>query len=210
LYIAIGLVGANIILSSIIFGAMFCLFNRQDSLKFKSAKVAPIPNKAANFDPFTGNPLNVENNNGFGNNNNNSNNSSNNDNNTVISTGYRPVDSTVGNPELIVSDVGAIEVNAPPTPENNPQFDPRLNTKQVAIQAAQTEATDQEKIAEREIKKAVMARKKAEDLKKTTGRSDAALKADQAANMQERIAQREAMKARVARIKAEELSRTTT
>ena len=185
---------------------MFCLFNRQDSLKLKSAKVAPIPNKAANFDPFTGNPLNVENNNSFGNNNNN--NSSSNDNNTVISTGYRPVDSTVGNPELIVSDVGAIEVNAPPTPED--KFDPRLNTKQVAIQAAQTEATDQEKIAEREIKKAVMARKKAEDLKKTTGRSEAALKADQAANMQERIAQREAMKARVARIKADELSRTTT
>ncbi len=184
---------------------MFYLFNRQDSLKFKSATVAPIPNKAPNFDPFTGNPLNVENNNSS-----NSGSNNNNDNNTVISTGYRPVESTVGNPELVVSDVGAIEVNAPPTPEDNPQFDPRLNTKLVAIQAAQTEATDQEKIAEREIKKAVMARKKAEDLKKTTGRSDAALKADQAANMQERIAQREAMKARVARMKADDLSRTTT
>ena len=45
-----------------------------------------------------------------------------------------------------------------------------------------------------EIKKAYVARQKAEDLKRRACRSDAALKAYQAANMQEMIAQREAMK----------------
>jgi hypothetical protein len=161
-----------------------------------------------------GNPLNVENNNSNGNNNSNNNgigyNNNSSSNNTIINTGYRPIDSqgsTSGNPELIISDVGSIDINAlppstPPDDNDNPEFISKL----VAMKAAQIEATDQEKIAEREIKKAVMARKKAEDLKKASGRSEAALKADQAANMQERIAQREAMKARIARSKADELS----
>jgi hypothetical protein len=193
---------------------MFCLLNRQDSFKLKSSTVVPIP----------GNKLNVENNNSNGNYNNYNNNSSNNNNNNTngnnnsngynsSSNNHRPIDSQgsrSGNPELIISDVGSIDINAlppstPPDDNDNPEFISKL----VAIKAAQIEATDQEKIAEREIKKAVMARKKAEDFKKASGRSEAALKADQAANMQERIAQREAMKARIARSKADELSLQT-
>jgi hypothetical protein len=196
---------------------MFCLLNRQDSFKLKSSTVVPIPgSKMGLVGPITveGNPLNVENNNSNGNNNSNNNgigyNNNSSSNNTIINTGYRPIDSqgsTSGNPELIISDVGSIDINAlppstPPDDNDNPEFISKL----VAMKAAQIEATDQEKIAEREIKKAVMARKKAEDLKKASGRSEAALKADQAANMQERIAQREAMKARIARSKADELS----
>jgi hypothetical protein len=147
-----------------------------------------------------------------GNNNNNKFNVENNDkqspSNAVFTHGYRSVDSqdgprdsqgtTAGNPELIISDVSGEALD-------ETQLDPIVNSKLEARKALQIEAFDQEKIAEREIKKAVMARKKAEDLKKASGRGEAALKADQAANMQERIAQREATKARVARSKADEL-----
>jgi len=125
-----------------------------------------------------------------------------------FSNGYRSINnygSPSVNPELIVNVNRVLENKSPQTSENISE-DPIVSGKHEARKAAQIEATEQEKIAEREIKKAVIARQKADDSKKISGRSDVTSKAEQQANVQERIAQREAMKARVARLKAEELS----
>jgi sugar lactone lactonase YvrE len=176
LLIVIGLIAVNIVLSSIIFGIIFCLVQYRDSHKINSATVAPNPLNKSSIDYKT-----------------------------VANQNF-----TINNPELLVSDV---EINTTSSTSSSSILDSRQDIdskndeKYEIIQATITEANDQEKIAEREIKKAVIARQKAEDLKRSTGRSDAALKADQAANMQERIAQREAMKARTARSKADELAR---
>jgi hypothetical protein len=193
--IIIGLVGGNILLSTTVFCVMYYLLihplnkvvaltNRNESQE--EEPVAPIKRSQINVE---GNDIKTPPLSSF-------------------SNGYRSINnygSPSVNPELIVNVNRVLENKSPQTSENISE-DPIVSGKHEARKAAQIEATEQEKIAEREIKKAVIARQKADDSKKISGRSDVTSKAEQQANVQERIAQREAMKARVARLKAEELS----